>query len=79
MTTLTQKQVKENISKIFEIIKMGEDVLVTEDHNQKNIAVIVPYKKYWLKKDRPLGILKGKASFKMKDDFKITDEELLSL
>ena len=27
---------------------------------------------------RPLGILKGKASFKIKDDFQITDDELLS-
>lgn len=28
---------------------------------------------------RKLGILESKASFTMKDDFKITDEELLSL
>ena len=27
---------------------------------------------------RPLGILKGKASYKIKGDFKITDDELLS-
>jgi len=79
MTTLTQKQVKEDISKIFEIINKGEDVLIKEDDNKKNIAIIIPYNKFLLKKDRPLGILKGKASFKMKDDFKITDEELLSL
>ncbi len=79
MTTLTQKQVKDNISKIFEIVKKGEDVLIKDDHNQENIAIIIPYKKFLLKKDRPLGILKGKASFKIKDDFKITDEELLSL
>lgn len=26
---------------------------------------------------RPIGILKGKASYKIRDDFKITDEELL--
>ena len=31
------------------------------------------------KQERPLGILKGKASYKIKDDFKITDEELLTL
>lgn len=30
------------------------------------------------KESRPLGILKGKASCEIKDDFEITDEELLS-
>lgn len=29
------------------------------------------------KESRPLGILKGKASYKIKNDFKITDEELI--
>ena len=29
-------------------------------------------------KKRPLGILKGKASYKIKDDFKFTDDEFLS-
>ena len=31
------------------------------------------------KQERPLGILKGKAQYKIKDDFEITDNELLSL
>jgi len=30
------------------------------------------------KESRPLGILKGKASCEIKDDFEITDKELLS-
>ncbi len=29
------------------------------------------------KKPRPLGILKGKADYTVKDDFKMTDEEFL--
>jgi len=47
---------------------------VTVDAAEKSLLD----KKYLQKEDRPLGILKAKASFKMKDDFKITDEELLS-
>lgn len=78
MTTLTQKQIKDDISRIFEIVEKCEDILIKEDHNQENIAIIIPYKKFISRSDRPLGILKGKASFKMKDDFKITDEELLN-
>ena len=43
------------------------------------MAVIISYQKYKKKNYRPLGILKGKAKYKFKEDFKITDEELLTL
>ena len=43
--------------------------------NQTIIGSIIPETKT---KKRPLGILKGKASYKIKSDFKITDDEFLS-
>jgi len=43
------------------------------------VAVIISYEKYKNNQERPLGILKGKATYKIRDDFKITDEELLTL
>jgi len=79
MKTLTQNEVKDNFIKIFDMVKHGEEIIVKGNQGQQNFAVIMPFKKYTEKKDRPLGILKGKAKFKMKSDFKITDEELLTL
>jgi antitoxin (DNA-binding transcriptional repressor) of toxin-antitoxin stability system len=79
MKTITQNEVKANIFKILEMVKNGEDILIKGEDSKENLAVIIPYKKYKVKVDRQLGILKGKASYKLKEDFKITEEELLSI
>jgi len=79
MKSLTQNEVKNNIYKILEMVKNGEDILIKGDQSKENFAVIIPYKKYKVKEYRQLGILKGKASFKIKDNFKITEEELLTI
>ncbi|TGM85511.1 hypothetical protein EHR05_19120 [Leptospira licerasiae] len=39
----------------------------------------IPMNKVGKPKKRILGILKGKASFKISDDFKMTEEEFLNL
>lgn len=79
MKTLVKKDVQKNIFHILEMVKNGEDIIIKEEQGQESIAVIIPFKKYVEKEYRPLGILKGKASYILKDDFKITDEEFLSL
>ena len=77
MKALTQNEVIKNILKILEMVKNGEEIIIKNEENQENMAVIISYEKY--KRERPLGILKGKATYKIKDDFKITDKELLTL
>ena len=79
MEALTRNEVINNILKILEIVKSGEDIIIKNEENQENVAVIISYKKYKNNQERPLGILKGKATYKIRDDFKITDEELLTL
>lgn len=71
-----QNEIKTNIFEIMNMVENGEDILIKSDKNNKKIAVIISYQKY-KKKKRPLGILKGKAKYKISDDFAITDEELL--
>ena len=78
MKTLTVGKLKANFSQILDFIKNGEEIIIEFGKKHEKIAVIIPYKRYNLKK-RKVGILKGKASFKIKNDFKMTDEELLSL
>ncbi|HNZ27853.1 MAG TPA: prevent-host-death protein [Spirochaetota bacterium] len=78
MKTLTVGKFKSDFSKVIKDIENGEEIIVEFGKSHKKIAILVPYQKYNLKK-RKIGILEGKASFKMKDDFKMTTEELLSL
>jgi hypothetical protein len=79
MKALTQNEVIKNILKILEMVKSGEEIIIKNEENQENVAIIISYEKYKSQQERPLGILKGKATYKIKDDFKITDEELLAL
>jgi len=80
MKTLMVDEFKENFSKVLEIIKEGEEVTISSDKEKENIAVLIPFGKYiGSRKKRRLGILESKASFSLKEDFKMTDEELLSL
>lgn len=85
MKALTYNEVIDNILKILEMVQSGEEIVIKNVKTHENVAVIVPYKKYrkkvnsTKKQERPLGILKGKASYKIKENFKISDEELLTL
>ncbi|HBM15209.1 MAG TPA: prevent-host-death protein [Lentisphaeria bacterium] len=55
-----------------------EELLLQYKKNHKKIAVIVPYSKYVKEKSTiKLGLLKGKAEIKIKDDFKLSEREFL--
>jgi len=85
MRTLTYNEAKDNLLEILEMVQNGEEIIIKNIQTKENVAVIVPYKKYQKKsmpkkkQERPLGILKGKASYKIRDDFKVSDEEFLAL
>ncbi len=81
MKPVTCKKVSKDIRAILDLVSKGEEVVIRNDDNQENIAVIIPYAKYRQqhRKKRKLGILKGKAGFRMKEDFAVTDEEFLTL
>lgn len=82
MKTLPYNEVIENILNILEKVQKGEEIIIKSATTRENIAIIIPYNKYQqqykskIEHKRPLGILKGKASYKIKEDFKISDEEM---
>ena len=78
MKALTYNEVVNNFFTILKMVQGGEEIVIKDDKNKKNMAVIMPYKKYKEKKERQLGILKGKATYEIKEDFEMTDEELLN-
>ncbi|MCB1143906.1 MAG: type II toxin-antitoxin system Phd/YefM family antitoxin [Leptospiraceae bacterium] len=79
MKTLQVGEFKSHFSEVIEDIKRGEEVAISFGKKKEKIAVLVPYAKYSKKKHRKIGILKKKASFKIKSNFKISEEEFLGL
>jgi len=79
MKAVTRSDVKENFGHFLDMVQQGEEIMIRNEHSQKTIAVIVSYATYQTRRERPLGILKGKATYTIKHDFTITDDELLTL
>ena len=76
MQQLTVGDFKSKFSQILEKVLKGESIGITYGKSKKKVATLTPYKKINSKKIK-LGILEGKASFKIHPDFKMTDEEFL--
>ena len=78
MKSLTVANLKSQFSTILEDLRQGKEITIEYGKSHEKIGVIVPYKKYKPAK-RKVGILENKASCEIVGDFKITDEDLLSL
>ena len=77
MNQMTVGQFKSKFSQVLEKVLQGESIGITYGKNKKKVAALIPYKKYFKKYNIKLGILEGKASFKIKKGFKMTEEEFL--
>lgn len=76
MKIFTYTEIKNNLAKFLDMAKNGEEIIINTGGKKK--VAIVPYKESKRKNKRVLGGLKGKASFEIKDDFKMSDEEFLA-
>jgi antitoxin (DNA-binding transcriptional repressor) of toxin-antitoxin stability system len=79
MKTLPVGELKAQFSEVLEKVKHGESFGIIYGRKKKPIAMIVPYDDKKSKKERTIGILDGKITIKISDDFKITEKELLGL
>jgi hypothetical protein len=77
MRTLMVDELKKNFAGVMKYIEQGEDVALQYGNRKQNIAVLIPFERYTARRKRKLGLLESKASFSIKEDFKMTDEELL--
>lgn len=77
MNQLTVGEFKSKFSEVLQKVLSGESVGITYGKKKKRVAAIIPYQKL-LKNKIKLGSLKGKASFKIHSDFKMTEEEFLN-
>jgi antitoxin (DNA-binding transcriptional repressor) of toxin-antitoxin stability system len=79
MKTLPVGELKAQFSEVLEKVKHGESFGIIYGRKKKPIAMIVPYDDKKTKKERTIGILDGKVTIKISDDYKMTEEELLGL
>lgn len=78
MKTLSVGEFKARFSDVLELVKSGKSVGISFGKKKEPIAMIVPFAKAKRGK-RKIGILEGKSTLKIADDFKITEEELAHL
>jgi hypothetical protein len=78
MRTLMVDELKKDFAGVMKFIAQGEDVALRYGNRKRNIAVLIPFEKYTASHKRKLGLLESKASFSIKEDFKMTDEEFLT-
>ncbi len=79
MHTIQVGKLKAEFSSVLQKIqKNGEKFIIEYGKKHHKIAMIIPYdESLEEKEERKFGILKNKASFKINNDFSMTDEELL--
>ena len=74
---MTVGEFKSQFSKVLEKVKKGEEIAVTYGKDKAVVGIFAPPQKKKLK--RKLGILEGKVKVVFAKDFKITEEEFISL
>ncbi len=75
MRRLTVAEFKARFSEVLTAVQRGESVAVSYGKSHKPVGVFSPYRAPLRK--RRLGVLKGKGSFRIHADFKMTEEQLL--
>lgn len=76
MITMLAAELKAQFSRVLAAVRTGERIGVLYGKSREPVAMIVPYEPVDLP-ERDVGILNGKVRIEFKDDFEMTDEELL--
>jgi prevent-host-death family protein len=69
-------ELKNHFSEVLNDVKSGEEIVITYGKKKENIAVIIPYSAFKKKNKINIGLLSDKK-YKIDDDFRMTEEELL--
>lgn len=77
MKAMTVAQVKTNFSDVLIRVKNGENVKILYGKSKKPVAIITPIEN--INSPRRIGILNGKAAFKINGNSKISEEAFLGI
>lgn len=78
MSIMTIGELKGQFSHVLDLVRRGQEIVISYGRKKEKVAVIIPYQKYKGAAKRKLGILEGKAQCLITPAFSMTDEELLS-
>ena len=78
MKTLAVGELKADFSAVLDEVRNGHPVAIGYGKRKTKLAVIVPYEQYRKTAKRRIGILDGRVRCRIKKDFRMSDEELLS-
>ncbi len=78
MQTLTIGELKASFSEVLKKLKSGQEIVISYGKKREKVAVIIPYSAYASKPERRLGLLKDKAGYMIRDDFEISEKEMLA-
>lgn len=78
MQIMTVGELKTHFSEVLDKVQQGEEIVISFGKKKEKVAVLIPFDHYGARPERTLGLLAGQGSFVLKEDFKLTDEELLS-
>ena len=78
MKSIAVGEFKALFSSVIKELQEGHPITITYGKKRTKLAVLVPYDQYVKVAKRQIGVLEGKASFTMHDDFQLTDETFLT-
>ena len=78
MKTMTVGEFKARFSEALDAVRAGKTIVVSYGRNHRKIAAMVPHEAIAPTRQRPLGLLSGKAKVKFSKDFALLADDLLS-
>ena len=76
---MTVGELKAQFSEVLQqIAKNGKPIAISYGKKKEKIAAIIPYSQIKPKSERKLGVMRGRATCVIHEDFALSDEELLN-
>lgn len=77
MKTMPVGDFKARFSEVIDLVKHGEEVVISYGRSKEPVAVLVPYSSYRSRHAVATGALAGRGSVRFMDEFEMTGEELV--
>ena len=76
MESISVGELKSRFSEVLERVQKGEEIIIS--CGSRKVAVLLPYDRYVPKQKRRIGLFKDRGKCVIHNDFKLTEEEMLS-